>query len=247
MVPLYLFTQIPECPDDQPSLAFSLPSSRVAQACGGGPLTLTLGPGERNNQALLAAPVQGGRMGGGSGGPGAGVQRPAQSHTHCPLPRSNPPGPSTAQPARRGNPLQSEEYVHRAGCAPSPGGTLALRSAACCRRSAEVTPIRCRPTGKATGFRWTAGCPSSAGRLGAWGSAWRQGTWRDLAWDAGLRKRPLSGGKGSPPTRPLSEPGTLTLPQFPFEVWGAVGRALQLFFVQFQVGPSTALVNYPTH
>lgn len=67
----------------------------------------------------------------------------------------------------------------------------------------------------------------------------------------GVGRRPLQEAavrrEGQPPTRPLSEPGTLTLPQFPFEVWGAIGRALQLFFVQFQVGPSTALVNYPTH
>lgn len=91
-VSLYLFTQMAECPDDQPSLAFSLPSSRVAQACGGGPLTLTLGPGGRNNQAFLAAPVRGGRMGGGSGGPGAGVQRPR------PVTHSLPP--ARQQPAR---------------------------------------------------------------------------------------------------------------------------------------------------
>lgn len=33
LVPTQLLTQMAECPGDQPSLAFSLPSSRVAQAC----------------------------------------------------------------------------------------------------------------------------------------------------------------------------------------------------------------------
>jgi hypothetical protein len=77
--------------------------------------------------------------------------------------------------ARRGNPRQSRAYVHRPGCAPSPSGPRVLRFAACCRRSAGVTPIRCRPTGKATGSRWTAGCPSSARRPDAWGSACGRG------------------------------------------------------------------------
>lgn len=102
LVPLYLFTQIPECPDDQPSLAFSLPSSRVAQACGGGPLTLTLGPGERNNQALLAAPVQGGRMGGGSGGPGQACSAPPSHTLTVPCPAATHRAPARRSPRGAG-------------------------------------------------------------------------------------------------------------------------------------------------
>lgn len=154
------------------------------------PLALTLGPGGRNNQAFQAAPEPGG---------GSGASLP-HLHTHRAPPGGDTP-PSAAQPARRGNPPQSEAYVHLAGCAPSRGGPRALRSAVCCRRSAGATPTRCRRTGKATGSRWTAGCPSSARHLGAWGSAWGvgrgEGTWR-------------AAGVGPPPLR--AEPLPLPLP-----------------------------------
>lgn len=146
MVPSQLCTHL-SVPVASLSLVFSVPSSRAALACRPS-LTLPLRPsGLKQPRPPGDSPASGGRRGGGSD--------PA--------------------PARRGNPPQSEAYVHRAGCAPGPGGPRALRSAACCRRSAGATPIRCHPTGKATGSRWTAGCPSSARRLDAWGSAWPGG------------------------------------------------------------------------
>ena len=162
--PGFLFSSLPNwlMPSGQPALAFSVPRSGVQT-----PLTLTLRPTGRNHPAFLAALVRAGPRGAGSGRP---------PRTHWPLPRGDPARPRSApDPARRsprgGNLPQSRAYVHRAGSAPSPGGPRALRSAACCRRSAGATPIRYRRMGTATGSRWTAGYPSSARRLGAWGLA----------------------------------------------------------------------------
>ena len=166
--------------------------------------------------------------------PGRGV-RPAPSHSLAPTPRrpsATPlrPRPRSAQPARRGNPPQSRAYVHRAGSAPSPGGPRALRSAACCRRSAGATPIRYRRMGTATGSRWTAGYPSSARRLGAWGLACMGG--------AGVG-RPVCKLPPLPPSSPTPSPPppfarkpfqgesklpALTLPWSPITVGGAFGQ-----------------------
>ena len=169
--PGFLFSSLPNwlMPSGQPALAFSVPRSGVQT-----PLTLTLRPTGRNHPAFLAALVRAGPRGAGSGRP---------PRTHWPLPRGDPARPRSApDPARRsprgGNLPQSRAYVHRAGSAPSPGGPRALRSAACCRRSAGATPIRYRRMGTATGSRWTAGYPSSARRLGAWGLACMGGSRR---------------------------------------------------------------------
>ena len=210
LFPFQLFTRLAERPCGQTSLAFSLPRSRV-QA----PLTLT--------PAFLAARVRGRLLGGGSDRP-----RPRDALTGpCPAatrPDPAPPRPSSAQHSRRGNPLQSQAYVHRASCAPSRGGPRELRSAACCRRSAGVTPIRCRRTGKETGSRWTAGCPSSARRLGAWDSAYMGG--------AGLGrpvcKRPVPGSKGSPTPTPVPSLRRETL------AWREQGPSLHTASVSIQ-------------
>lgn len=170
----------------------------MAQACS----TPTHPQGTRasghNNQALLAAPTQALAQGRGeAAGLREACSAPVPLHTHC-LPRAaaTPHRPGQAQPARRRNPPQSQAYVHLAGCAPRPGGPPALRSAAGCLRSAGATPIRCRLTGKAIGSRWTAGCPSSDLRFGAWGSAC--GRRQESRRGAPLSQRPLPAGRAAP-------------------------------------------------
>lgn len=81
-----------------------------------------------NNQALLAAPIQGRAQGRGSGGPAEGVQRPAPLHTHC-LPRAQGLPPPQQGAARVAGTLckARRTYIWRA------------------RRQARAAPLRSAP------------------------------------------------------------------------------------------------------
>lgn len=198
-------------------------------------------------------------MGGGSGGPREAGSAPAPLHAPRPPPSSGWPSPSTAQPARRGNPLQSQAYVHRAGSVPSPGGPRALCSSARCLRSVGATPSRCRPTGKAIGSRWTAGCLSSDFRLGAWRSAWGQGTRGagQLAQDAPLQEAstrpPPPHWTGNPSVsiaRPQSSPGldfhsrSRAPSSVPGSHWHCLGKLPTDWLLFYQPGsPTLWMVN----
>lgn len=67
------------------------------------------------------------------------------------------------------------------------------------------------------------------------------------------KRAPPRGKSSSPPALSLGQEAShleskapaLTQPRFPFKTWATFGQGPQLFLVWFQVGISTALVNYP--